>query len=240
MRPLRRSSGGLRKLIGLLLLACARTPAEHYARALDVEVPLAKAMDGCGTLPAGDADDCKTAALEIREEEGQCGTLEDPLWKDECLFLEGERLRKEGRLEEAFALCESTRFGRECSWHILRDEAHNVHDRSFPEVEAYYKGLPYGKRVPDGEALFWESWFTHRRFLGNKVDRRDCEVLSQPRHCFEGADRTFDETCLMQNRRVFCEKMASGEPLFTLEDGTSAFYVDSYSQGRAEVLCRGH
>ena len=193
---------------------------------------------GCAELPGGEVGDCMTAAMEARGEEGSCDVVTDPVWRDECLFLEGERLRKQGKVEEAFRACEQTRFGRECSYHIVRDEARAVVNEPIEAAEEHFNSLPWGKRVPDSDSMFWESWFTHRRYLEMPVDRRSCDALKRRTPCQEGADRTFDEAALGAQRKPLCAALEAGEPPILLDDGSPAFWLDSYSVDRAKVLCR--
>jgi len=181
--------------------------------------------------------DCMTAAFEARDALNDCGTIASPIWAEECLFLQGERLRLEGRLEEAIVACEQTRFARECTFHLVRDEARAVSSESLLTAKDRLDSLPTMRRAPDVEPMFWRQWFIARRLEGEVVDRRVCEVLADPRPCYEGADKTWDIAVGGLPRDLLCPALAAGEPPLTLPDGTPQFVPDEPSLRRARRLC---
>ena len=120
--------------------------------------------------------DCLVGAMERHErlDMGDCADLEPGLWYDECLFQFAERANKVGRLDEAFTACETSRFGRECSYHLIREAAWRVIDQPLDQAiaaAAPYRGLA---RAPDAPRLFWQAFFRETGRLGRTIDPGGC------------------------------------------------------------------
>lgn len=132
--------------------------------------------------------DCLVASMEAqgRLDEADCDVIPKGVWRDECVFLYAEREARAGNLAEAFAACERTVFGRECSYHLIRIGARTVLDRPMGDAAAIavsYQGLP---RAADAQRLFWKTWFRERMEKDVPVDPMGCPTLD----CVEGARQT--------------------------------------------------
>jgi hypothetical protein len=139
----------------------------------------------CGRLDGDAEPDCLVAAMEAqgRLEASDCQVVPEGLWRDECVFLYAERQARAGDLGEAMHTCEQTRFGRECSFHLIREGSRAVLDKPVAEAAAATGAYTGMKLAPDAERLFWKSWFRERLQKKKEVDPRDCPTAS----CFEGA-----------------------------------------------------
>lgn len=136
-----------------------------------------EARAGCEAIRDGESRaDCLLAAMEVhgRLNPEDCAIIAPGRWHDECLFLFAERANKAGRLDEAFAACQESGFGRECSFHLIREAARTVKDATPAEairaVEPY-RGLA---RAPDAESLFWQAWYREQAAEGLPVDPTSC------------------------------------------------------------------
>ncbi|MDP2313273.1 MAG: proline-rich domain-containing protein [Pseudomonadota bacterium] len=175
-------------LVGLLLSGCdQRGPAELYRDALAAPT-WDEARGLCERLPEADVPDCLVAAMEVqgRLDEADCDVLPKGVWHDECVFLYAEREARAGNLAEAFTACDRTVFGRECSYHLIREGARAVLDRTLEEASPAavpYTGLD---RAPDAQRLFWRTWFRERMEKKVPVDPTGCPT----RDCLDGARET--------------------------------------------------
>lgn len=120
--------------------------------------------------------DCLVGAMERHDrlDPADCAELDAGLWYDECLFQFAERANKAGRLEDAFTACETSRFGRECSYHLIREAAWRVIDEPLDQAiaaAAPYRGLA---RAPDAPHLFWQAFFRELGRLGRTIDPSAC------------------------------------------------------------------
>jgi hypothetical protein len=121
-----------------------------------------------------------------RLEPGDCDVVPIGTWRDECLFLYAERVARRGETAAGFAACEGTRFGRECTYHLIREGARAALTLDLPAA-AVRAGSYTGLRLaPDAERLFWKSWF-HERMRGDQpVDPTECPTAA----CVDGARET--------------------------------------------------
>ncbi len=180
----------MRELTLLVLLACGgeapgtgelyrdalAAPTWHDARAL------------CGRIPAVQRDDCLVASMDThgRLDEHDCDAIADGVWRHECVFLYAEREARAGNLSRAFAACEATAFGRECTFHLVREGARAATD--LPLAEAAVVAVPYADlpRAPDAQRLFWRTWFKERLEAKEPIDPTGCATMD----CVGGAKET--------------------------------------------------
>lgn len=170
------------------LLGCDdRTPAELYRDALRAET-WESARAACLRLDGREEADCLLAAMEAhgRLEEDDCAAIPKGVWRDECLFLYAERVAKAGDVEAGLATCEGIGFGRECSFHLIREGARTVLRASM--VDAAQRSLDYSglTHAPDAERLFWKTW--HRERLEAKIPLDPTECPNET--CSTGARQT--------------------------------------------------
>ncbi len=174
-------------IASLLALAGCSSPStsESYASALGAETYDAAHTHCVAISEEPTRSDCLVAISERHEQAiSVCAEVAVDTWAQECRFQFAERAAKAGDLESAFAACDSTqRFGRECSYHLIREVARTVIDR--PPAEVGDRAAPYAKltRAPDAERLFWKAYFRERLASGVAIDPTGCPT---PR-CFEGA-----------------------------------------------------
>ncbi len=175
----------------LLLGGCAPSEAVLLERALSAP-DYGAAVAGCNALEGVRADRCRVevAALHGHDELAACALVEDPMWKDECVFQLAERLASRGEAGTAFELCSHTRFSRECSYHLLREVARGVLDRSPAEAAAALGPWRSVKGVGDASRLFWKAWFREGRAKGRRVSAEDCP---EP-ECVDAARETLFES----------------------------------------------
>lgn len=184
---MRNGAERLPAVLGLaVLFGCSSgTDAERYRAALGAP-GWEEARHRCeGLADPRNRGDCLVAVMEQHQrlDVHDCDALEPGLWYDECLFQFAERANKAGRLDEAFAACESSRFGRECSYHLIRQAAWGVIDEPLDEAIAAaspYRGL---SRAPDAPHLFWQAFFREIARLGRTIDPRGCPDAD----CWSGA-----------------------------------------------------
>lgn len=129
--------------------------------------------------------DCLLAVMEAHErlERTDCAVVPEGRWHEECLFLFAERANKAGRLEQAFAACDETSYGRECSYHLIREAARTVRDE--PPARAGAAVEPYRalSRAPDAPLLFWKAWYREQAARGRTIDPTGCP----DKDCLAGA-----------------------------------------------------
>ncbi len=192
MRALRQHAQLVRQLalagLAFALVACdARGPAELYRDALRA-TSWEEARGLCRRLPEADRPDCLVAAMEAlgRLDRADCDDIPAGVWRDECVFLYAEREARAGNLAEAFTACDTTVFGRECSFHLIREGARSVLD--LPLSDAVPAAIPYDglPRAPDAQRLFWRTWFRERLERKVPVDPTGCPTAD----CSAGARET--------------------------------------------------
>lgn len=149
-----------------------------------------------------------------------CELVPEGLWRDECVFLYAERAAAAGDLPTAIAACETTRFGRECSYHLLRAAARAVVDA--PPAEAALRIAPYQglDDARDAPRLFWKAWFREQGAVDRPIDPTACP----------------DEACRAAAREVLLTRLgawfsaqgpgACDQPAPTGTDGARRVWVD--------------
>ncbi|MFZ5481314.1 MAG: hypothetical protein ACOZNI_31430 [Myxococcota bacterium] len=150
----------------------APTDAERLAVALAAPT-FAEARAGCEDL--ADPGPCLVAASE-RHAAGRadCDAVADPLWRDECVFRYAERAAKAGERDAAVAACEATRFGRECTFHLIREGARAVLREDVATATAAIDPWRAVRLAPDAPRLFWKTWFRERLAAKIPVDPTPC------------------------------------------------------------------
>jgi hypothetical protein len=118
-----------------------------------------------------------------RLEESDCALVEDPLWRDECVFLLAERRYAAGELASAIQTCHRTRFGRKCSWHLLQDLAQATLDRPPTEVESMLTPFLEADPMPDFKDQFWRIRFREQGAAGRTLDESACVGLVDEMSC---------------------------------------------------------
>ena len=172
----------------LLLAGCdTRGPAELYRDALHAST-WEEGRDTCGKLPEADRGDCLVAVMEVHQrlDRADCETIPAGLWHSECVFLFAEREAKAGNLAYAVEACDRSGFGRECSYHLIREGARAVLDASIEDAAkatATWDGMQH---APDAERLFWRTWFRERLQKKIPVDPSGCTTPA----CNDGARET--------------------------------------------------
>lgn len=122
-------------------------------------------------------------ALHDRRDPDDCGLVVEPLWREECLFQYAERAAAAGELEPAFAACNRSLYGRECSFHLLRQAAEPTLDGSPAEAAPVLTPYLALEPAPDAPRLFWRTWFRDRLARHHPVDPTGCP----DRACEQGA-----------------------------------------------------
>lgn len=105
---------------------------------------------------------------------------------DECRFLYAERQAIAGNAAEAMAACQTTRYGRECGYHLLREAVRPVASESPAQAApalAPWRDMP---GTPDASRQFWKAYYRQRIVMGLTSDPADC----------------LDKTCVMACREV--------------------------------------
>ncbi|MCP4807335.1 MAG: hypothetical protein GY913_32415 [Proteobacteria bacterium] len=179
-----------------ILLACGGpSEAERFAAAVDPEVALQAALDGCAELQPGRAGECATAALESRSAMSleACRELSEPLWQDECTFQLAEQLA-ETDLRAGIETCHASQFARECSFHLIRAQARTLASSEPTAAEAGVGNLHDIPRAPDASVLFYEEWHLASRKAGIDASYARCSPLLDERPCVEGLRRLSHKT----------------------------------------------
>lgn len=166
--------------LGWLAAGCAPslTASQHYAAALAAP-DFDAGLPHCDALPdAAARAECAVALTERWSRPiDDCARIADDRWAQECRFLYAERAARAGDLDAAFAACDGTpTFGRECSYHLIRQAAQAVADRAPADVVGL--AAPYTRlaRAPDAERLFWKAWVRERLAHGTRIDPSGCPV----------------------------------------------------------------
>jgi hypothetical protein len=135
--------------------------------------------------------DCRVALMESwnRLDPADCESMESPLWRDECLFLLGERQLAAGDLALGLATCEQTRFRRNCAWHLVQDEVQATLELPAPEAEERILAFADATPIPDAAMQFWIIRFRERAGAGYALDEADCETLQDPIPCRAAVER---------------------------------------------------
>lgn len=175
----------------LLLLAGCRDAAADYRDAL--AAPDWDAARGlCLRLDQALAGDCLVSVLGRlgRTERADCDVVKEQIWHEECLFQYAERAAKAGQLQAAFDACEASAYGRECSFHLVRQASEGVLDREPAEAAAVIGPYLAMEAAPDAPRLFWRAWWRDRLAKKLPVDPTGCPDDA----CRQGAQETIYTT----------------------------------------------
>ena len=153
-----------------------------------------------------DANDCRAIAQ---------GPPELVLWRDECMFQLAERLRAAGELDRALETCMDTRFSRQCSWHLVQDEAEASLAEAPTVAEARIARFAQAGRIPDAALQFWSIRLRSSAAAGALPDEAACAGLADPAPCQEAVRRYVRlvlDTRLRGDRALACGQVeaASG------------------------------
>lgn len=151
------------------------TTAELWQKALAAPT-LAEGIALCHQGPPGLRAECVAVVADAHAtlDRSVCDGLPGGVWHDECIFQYAERAAKAGQLPDAIAACNDTRFGRECSFHLLRDAAEAMWEDPMEKVTAFVKTWPSMDRAPDAGRLFWRTWHRKRLVERLPVDPTGC------------------------------------------------------------------
>ena len=239
-----RRSRQLRQLSVLgWLVACGSagvgSSADHYLAALDAAVPLDDALAGCQRLPTPDArGDCATAAVEARGaiSDDACDLVPGGIWHDECRFMLAERQRAAGQLAVGLDTCGGQRFGRECTFHLIRSEAWAVLDGSAVEAAVRLEPLEDLPFARDAERLFWREWHHRGLVEGRPVDPERCEGLPDTDACRGVVGELFRDAAAALGWSEICARVASGRPPLSRR-GQSSFVASPEVSGWLDREC---
>jgi hypothetical protein len=161
-------------LFALLLACSARTSADDYRDAMNA-TDRASARAACARLPEDARAECYVTVFDrLGGERSDCDVVPEGVWRDECVFLYAEDLAAAGNVPEAITTCGTTRFGRECSFHLVRAAVERVVDQpvaTAAEAIAPYRSMPL---APDAPRLFWRTWFRDRYAKDIPIDPSGC------------------------------------------------------------------
>lgn len=183
---LSRTARGARVLL-FLIVGCEapKAASELYVNALQAP-DWPTALSSCEAIRTEpNRSDCLTAITERHERPvDDCTRITVDRWAQECRFLYAERAARAGELDAAFAACDGTQaFGRECSYHLIREAARAVLDKPPSEVPDVAKGYAALTRAPDAEQLFWNAYFRERLAQKKPIDPTGCPGQA----CLDGA-----------------------------------------------------
>ncbi len=136
-----------------------------------------------------------------------------------------ERQRAAGRLDQALDTCKDQRFGRECTFHLIRSEAWQVLTLPAPEAAARLAplaGLPFAR---DAERLFWREWHHRSLVQGTPVDPARCQGLADPDACRAVTGELFRDAAAALGWAEVCQRVAAGDP--PLQRRGQPSFVDS-------------
>lgn len=176
-------------LLGLIL-GCAgpRSDAELYSEALARTETFEQADGLCRRIVDDDGrGDCLMAIFERydRLQPSDCGSIDMGIWRDECMFQLAERQRAAGELATAIQTCHENRFGRNCAWHLLQDEAEASLDDAPVDAEKRIAPFSASRRLPDAGRQFWTIRFRELGARGTTLDEALCDGLAEPSSCRE-------------------------------------------------------
>jgi hypothetical protein len=207
---------------------------------MDPSVSLSSALAGCQGIQAQDAQgDCMTAALELREGTGlkDCEQIESERWRNECIFVLAER-QSTSDLPGAVALCEQSRYARECLFHLIRDVAQTKTDLAADQAEGFIEPFVGVTRVPDSAALFWKEWVRYKvRTMDQAVPEGLCEGLVDVESCTAGVVKARKEMVRGEPSAERCKRVEEELPLLQLEDGTQALALTALELEEIRRTC---
>ena len=207
-------------LVLLALSSCAVEGDAHlYAQALTGSETFLEARELCLRIrdPASRGD-CEVAVMERwqRLNVDDCRTIargppELSLWRDECMFQLAERMRARGDLDRALETCLDTRFARQCSWHLVQDEAEASLDEAPAVAERRIARFVAARRIPDAPVQFWAIRFRTAAAAGRLPDEAICNELAQPAPCRDAVEsyvRTVLDAWLRGDPNLACGRVA--------------------------------
>ncbi|MCK6502324.1 hypothetical protein L6R53_02815 [Myxococcota bacterium] len=177
-----------------------RSDAERYHHALVEARSYATARASCRRIEDPDSrGDCLVGVMEVwqRLDAAGCHEILAPagagagaapelaVWRDECMFQLAERQRAHGDLPTALRTCLDSRWARECSWHLLQDEAEASLDEPAAVAEARIRAFRDAPRLPDASLQFWIIRARAGAARGRPVSEADCAALAAPAPCRE-------------------------------------------------------
>jgi hypothetical protein len=120
-----------------------------------------------------------------RRDSGDCAMVSVNV-QDECRFLYAEREARAGNAPEAMRACATTRFARECSYHLVREAARTVLSQPPGAAESALRPWLSMPTAPDSARLFWKAYF--REQLAAKMTANPGECPNDV--CRQGAQET--------------------------------------------------
>lgn len=190
-------------------MACGpRGDSALYSHALTSAGTYEQARASCDRIQRVDSrGDCQVAIVERfeRYELAECERIlgmepRTALWRDECVFLVAEGLRKRGELDLALEACVQTRFARQCAWHLVEDEANASLTEEPAVAERRIERFSKARPIPDAAMQFWRIRFRTAAGQGHPPDELVCAALQAPTPCLEAFERGIIE--LLEARRA--------------------------------------
>ena len=231
-RKLSFRAAGAASILALTGCSPSATESQNYLNALTA-AGWASALSSCEAIDREPArSDCLTAITEKHARPIEdCERITVDHWAQECRFLYAERAARAGELDAAFAACNGTQaFGRECSYHLIREAARAVLDQAPAQVPDFAKGYTALARAPDAERLFWNAYFRERLALRTLIDPTGCPDLA----CFDGAlhEMRLHLPGIKRTRSDFCTADVNtlGEAIWA-RGATTARWVEEWRQG---------
>lgn len=163
--------------LGLASGCAAESDAARYTRALSSAPDFAAAKAACA--PISDPDtrgDCQVTITERFEvtELTACEHVDSDLWQHECRFLLAERIGQHGSIDDALAVCVTSRFRRHCAWHLLQDAVEESILLDAGEAERVLAGFRAVEALPDAPLQFWRIRLRERAGHDFALDEREC------------------------------------------------------------------
>jgi|GEM_PF-3181808 len=233
------------------LLACGtsstvQSEADRYLQAVDPSVPIEQALAICASLDDGRSGECALAAVQVRGvvTEASCAGIAEGVWHDECLFSAAEELQKEGRVDDAFALCGRTRFGRECSFHVIRDTAKSAQNADATTLVALSTSLE-SPWAADAKELFWKSWHRMAQEAGHVLDTERCQPVKTVDNgaylaCVDGVRVLFVDAAKAVGATVVCDRVKRGEAPVVLKGNRPVFQESEFLRAWVAEMCSVH
>ena len=209
-------------ILGGSLGGCSPSEAEQLAAAgAAADASMAAAL--CDTLPGDSRDRCLVAQADrFAVEAAWCDRVPGERWRGECRFRAAERLVRAGDPGAATALCVSTPFARECTYHLLRESARTVLDQPPATAAAALTPWLAEPGAHDAPKLYWKAYFRERRGSGAVDDPTGCPDEA----CTDAARETFFETVratFRADRDGFCAAPPASVNGWAVTPDTSAW-----------------
>ena len=233
------------------LLACGtnstvQSEADRYLQAVEPGIPLEQALAICESLDDARSGECALGAMQVRGavSEEACEDISEGVWRDECLFSAAEGLQKAGRINDAFGLCGRTRFGRECSFHVIRDTAKSAQTADGKTLVALSTSLD-SPWAADAKELFWKSWHRTAQEAGRVLDTERCRPVQSVDTaaylaCVDGVRVLFVDAARAVDTAVLCERVKRGEPPVVLKGNRPVFQESEFLRGWVAEICSVH